>query len=394
MEDHRKINVAFVGVGRISTLHHLFYETDKNSNVVAICDKNKKLLSKRAQQWGIKKENTYNEIEPLLKRDDIDAVEILTPHSHHKLQVILASEAGKHVSVQKVPCLKLSDFDAMQSASRKHGVKLKIFENFQFHEPYKRALGIIKSGVIGKPMVVNYRMWSSIEALANWEVPLSAWKWRITEKENFKMPTIFDDGYHKHNMIHLFLGKKIHSVQAWQKRFKIYKLIPLDIPAVVSYKTKGIEYGTWNSSVAQKLPIRSNYYGCDEAVEIQCERGIIWVNGCTGKMFAADNCGVGKPGVHWIDEKGNWHSEMNLKTDWKYSFIASTRDFIESILEDRAPYRSGKDARHVLQVNLAVVASIRSGSIDYKVENIKDGLPKNLENSKVDDSIPALDEQS
>ncbi|MHA1697974.1 MAG: Gfo/Idh/MocA family protein [Promethearchaeota archaeon] len=387
----RKIKVGFIGAGRISTLHRIYYECHDDAELVAICDINKKTALKKAAEWGINEENVYTNHEKLLKRDDIDAVEVLTPHSRHKDQVIAACEHGKHVSVQKVPCLSLSEFDAMQRAARKAGVKLKIYENFQFHEPYRRALEIIKSGIIGKPLVVNYRMWSSIKALSSWKVPIKAWRWRISERENFKMPTLFDDGYHKHNVIQLFLDKKIYSVQAWNKRFRIYNLVPMDIPAVVSYKTNGYEYGLWNTSVSHELPIKSDYYGCDEAVEIQCQKGIIWVNGCTGNMFADKNCGVGRPGVHWIDSKGQWHSELDFQTNWKYSFIACTNDFIKSIIEDREPYRSGDDARHVLQVNLAVVASIRSWSTEIKINQIKDGLPKGLEENEIGGDMP--DEQ-
>ncbi|MEX2683810.1 MAG: Gfo/Idh/MocA family protein [Candidatus Sigynarchaeota archaeon] len=373
-----KIRVGFIGTGRISTLHQLYYKESKDAELVALCDKNKGNLKKHAEEWGIKPENTYEDIKDMLKRPDIDAVEVLTPHSTHRDIVVAACEAGKHVSVQKVPCMSLSEYDDMQAAARKAGVKLKIFENFQFHAPYKKALEIINNTSIGRPISVNIRMWESIQPLSAWDVPITAWKWRISEKDNFKLPTIWDDGYHKHNMIHLFLGKDIESVQAWKGKFRIYKLLQIDVPAVITYKTRGAEYGTWNVSGVQHLPIRSDYYGCDEAVEITCERGIIWINGCTGNMFACCKGGPGAPGVHWMDEKGNWNSDCTMEANWKYSFMACTRDFIEAIVNDRPPYRSGNDARHVLQVDLAIVVSLRSGSRNVKVNSITDGLPRQL----------------
>nr|MDO8086620.1 Gfo/Idh/MocA family oxidoreductase [Candidatus Sigynarchaeum springense]MDO8117264.1 Gfo/Idh/MocA family oxidoreductase [Candidatus Sigynarchaeota archaeon] len=354
-----KIRVGFIGTGRISTLHQLYYKDSKDAELVAVCDKNKGRLKKHAEEWGIKPENTYDDVKDLLKRPDIDAVEVLTPHSTHHDIVVAACEAGKHVSVQKVPCMSLSEYDSIQAAARKAGVKMKVYENFQFHAPYKKALTIIKNTGIGHPVVVNIRMWESIQPLSAWDVPITAWKWRISEKDNFKLPTIWDDGYHKHNIMHLFLGKDIEAVQAWKGKFRIYKLLPIDVPAVITYKTRGAEYGTWNVSGVQNMPIRSDYYGCDEAVEISCERGIIWVNGCTGNMFTGCNGGPGAPGVHWMDEKGNWNSDCSMDANWKYSFMACTKDFIEAIANDRPPYRSGNDARHVLQVDLAIVASLR-----------------------------------
>ena len=319
-----KIRVAFIGTGRISTLHQLYYGDSKDAELVALCDKNKGTLTKHAEEWGIKPENTYSDIKDLLKRPDIDAVEVLTPHSSHHDIVVAACEAGKHVSVQKVPCMSLSEYDSMQAAARKAGVRLKIFENFQFHAPYRKALDIIENTGIGHPVAVNIRMWQSIQPLSAWDVPLGAGKWRISEKDNFKLPTIWDDGYHKHNIMHLFLGKNIDSVQAWNHGFRIYKLVKMDVPAVITYKTRGTDFGTWNISVSQHMPIRSDYYGCEEAVEISCERGVIWVNGCTGNMFMDCTCGPGAPGVHWMDETGKWNSDCTMDANWKYSFMACT----------------------------------------------------------------------
>ncbi|MFX0100511.1 MAG: Gfo/Idh/MocA family protein [Candidatus Hodarchaeota archaeon] len=379
----KKVRVGLIGCGKISAIHGDFYKDNKDAELVAVCDNSKQVAMKRASEWGIKKENVYTNLEDFLKRDDIDAVEVLTPHSKHKEHVVAACESGKHTSVQKVPCMSLSEFDAMQAAARKASVKLKMYENFQFHPPYVRALELVKSGELGSIGAVVYRMWMAESPLSSWDAinmeSLRAWKWRLSEKNNFKLPTLFDDGYHKHNIIQLFLNKKIESVQAWNKGFKIIKLIKIDVPAVISYKTKGYQFGNWTVTMGKKLPIHSDYYGCDEFVEIQCEKGIIWANGCTGNMFVGCDCGgPGAPGVYWIDEKGDWHSDCSMDTNWKYSFLECSKDFIDAIKEDREPYRSGDEARHVLQINLAMVASLRSGFSDFKVNRIKDGLPSQL----------------
>nr|MDO8113366.1 Gfo/Idh/MocA family oxidoreductase [Candidatus Sigynarchaeota archaeon] len=376
----KKIRVGFIGTGRISTLHQLYYKNNDDAELVAICDKNKGTAMNHAEEWGIKKENIYTDYQEMLGRDDIDAVEVLTPHSSHRDIVVAACEAGKHVSVQKVPCMSLSEYDSMQVAARKAGIKLKIFENFQFHPPYRKALELMKT--IGKPVAVNIRMWQSVRSLSAWAVPISSWKWRISEKDDYKLPTLWDDGYHKHNLVALVLGKKIDRVQAWNGGYKLYKLVRIDVPAVISYKTKGTEFGTWNVAISQDLPIRSDYYGCEEMVEIQCDSGIIWVNGCTGNMFIDCPTGPGAPGVYWIDSNGKWNSDCTMQTNWKYSFMACTKDFIDSIKDDRLPYRSGDDARHVLQIDLAMVASLRSGFRDVKVDSITDGLPKHLTESE------------
>ncbi|MHA2012584.1 MAG: Gfo/Idh/MocA family protein [Candidatus Helarchaeota archaeon] len=370
----KKIKVLIVGTGRISDLNALGYLQNDDAEVYAVCDLKYKRAKRRADKWGAKV--IYTDYTDALKDENIDLVEILTPHALHEKMVIEACEAGKHVSVQKPPTLTLNQMDNMIKAARKNGVKFKVFENFRFHPPYMFAMDLIKKGVIGDVMTVNYRMWMAQNPLSMWKVPLLTWQWRIQEKHNYKLPTLFDDGYHKHSIIHMFFSPhKIRSVQAWKGGFRIYNLIKIDTPAVVIYKVSKTKYGTWNSSMGTKLPIKSDYYGCDEYIEVQGEKGIIFINGCTGNMFVGATCGgPGEPGVYWIDENGDWHCENKMETNWKYSFINSTNHFIKCIKEDCTPILNGKDAREILQIALAMVKSLRSNNIDIPVNTIKNGI--------------------
>ena len=369
-----KLKVAIIGCGRISTLNALGYINNPDAEIYATCDKNKGKAERAAKEWGAKV--VYTNYEDLLKDKNIDLVEILTPHKTHAPLTIAACEAGKHVSLQKPPTLRLSDMDAMIRAAKKNGVKFKVFENFRFHPPYVRAMELIKAGIIGDVYVVNYRMWNSVQALSSWKVPMMTWKWRIEEENNYRMPMVFDDGYHKHSVIRMFLNRSVRSVQAWVGGYRVFKIIKVDAPAVILYKTKSsAKYGVWNSSIASKIPIQSDYYGCDEYVEIQGEKGIIFVNGCTGNMFMGCDCGgPGAPGVYWIDSKGEWHSDCTMETNWKWSFINSTLHFIQAIKNDTEPILSGEQAREILQIALAVIKSSRSNSEDIRVNSIVDGV--------------------
>jgi len=383
-----KLRVAFIGTGRILSLNVLGYVNHPEVEIYAMCDKKMGKAKKAANEWGAKV--IYKDYNDVLKDKNVDIVEILTQHKQHLPITLAACEAGKHVSLQKPPALKLSDMDAMINAANKAGVKFKVFENFRFHPPYVRAMELIKEGVIGDVYVVNYRMWSSIRPISSWKVPLMTWKWRIEEANNYKMPNMFDDGYHKHSVIRMFLNRPVRSVQAWAGGYRIYKVIKVsDMPAVVIYKTKSsAKYGLWNLSVGPKLPIRSDYYGCDEFVEIQGSKGIIFINGCTGNMFEGCGCGgPGGPGLYWIDSEGEWHGDCEMETNWKWGFINSSKHFIEAIKNDTEPILSGKDAREILQITLGIVKSLRTNFQDVKLKSIVDGLEGIDESPQEDDAV-------
>ncbi len=368
------VKVGIVGLGRISTLHLEAYKKEKNiqAELVAICDKNKKRVQQVAKEFQV--ENTYTDYDEFLTNEEMEAVEILTPHQLHTEQTIKAAEAGKHISLQKVPCLTLSDMDRMIEATESNRVKFRIYENFRFYPPYQFAMDLINKGVIGKTERVDYRMWGGLSALSEWKVSLSTWKWRFTEEGNYNSPTLFDDGYHKHSIISQFLGEEIDSVLAWQGDFKIQGVVKHDTPSVVVYSCKNkSHYGTWNVSTHKFLPMKSDYYACDEYIEIVGEKGIIFVPGCTGSFF--ENCGdaaPGQAGVHWVDEQGEWHSDTSMETNWNSSFINCSKEFINGINENREIEINPEDARRILQIGLAVIRSVRNDFQEVKIDDVLD----------------------
>ena len=126
-----KIKIGIIGLGRISSLHLPIYSSanEVDAELVAVCDKNKKRAQEIAKEYDV--ERVYTDYKEMLQNSEIDAVEILTPHHIHKEQTIHAAEAGKHISLQKVPAMTLSDMDLMIDAAIKNNVKFRIYENFR-----------------------------------------------------------------------------------------------------------------------------------------------------------------------------------------------------------------------------------------------------------------------
>jgi predicted dehydrogenase len=121
------------------------------------------------------------------------------------------------------------------------------------------------------------------------------------------------------------------------------------------------------------MPMESNFYASDEYVEIVGEKGAIFIPGCTGSFF--ENCGSSAPGqagVHWVDEKGEWHSNTEMDTNWISSFVNCSREFIEGIRDDRDIELNPKEARYILQIGLAILRSVRSNFEEVKVNSIID----------------------
>ena len=74
-----------------------------NVELVAICDVDQNVLDKRKKELDAKDISVkiYSDYRKLLEQKDIDAIVIGTPDHWHALMMIHASEAGKHIYVEK-----------------------------------------------------------------------------------------------------------------------------------------------------------------------------------------------------------------------------------------------------------------------------------------------------
>jgi predicted dehydrogenase len=370
-----KIRVGIIGLGRISTLHLPAYKPEHNmdAELVAVCDTNKKRVKEVAEEYNVEK--AYYDVDDLLRDPEIDAVEILTPHDTHCDITVKAANAGKHISLQKVPAMTISEMDKMIDATKKNNVYFRVFENNRYHPPYVKAMELIQSGVIGKVETVDYRMWCGEKTLGAWDVPLKAWMWRISEKANYKSPIIFDDGYHKHSIIaKFFQPEQFDSVMAWLGHKIIKGVVKLDNPSVMMYICKNSShYGVWNSSYHKFVPMQSDYYGDDEYCEITGEHGTIIVPGGTGRFFEnTPEYGPARPGVHWIGKDGVWHSDTSLETDWAASFLRCSSAFIDGVKTGKQCDLSGEESRYILQITLGFIRSIRNNYQMVKLKDITD----------------------
>ena len=304
--DHEKLRFVLVGCGRIATLHIAGYLNHPHAELYGVYDNDHKRAEQFAQTHGIEK--VYASFDEVLKDASVCAVELLVPHHLHCEMAIRVCEAGKHVSVQKPMALNLAECDAMISAAARNGVKLKVFENFVFYPPYQFAKQLLDRGEIGEPLSIRYKMnngglcsanlpnaagrapkanGESPEPLAQtgWKVDPRSWLWRLNDTLAGGGPFVFDDGYHKFSVILNMLGA-VEKVSAWIDNTQVMPGIYQDCPATIMWKHKnGKKYGVMEIVDSKDMYVQSNYYTCDERMEITGTRGVLWVTRCTASML-------------------------------------------------------------------------------------------------------------
>lgn len=352
-----RIRACIVGCGRIATLHVLGYRDNPDAEIYAVCDVSRTRAEALAREVGAKK--IYTDYQEALKDDMIDMVELLVPHYLHCEMVVWACEAGKHVSVQKPMALSLEECDRMISAAKKSGVKLKVYENFIFYPPYVQAKKLIEQGEIGDPLTIRIKM-NAGNNKHGWAVDQATWAWRMEESKSGGGELVFDDGNHKFSIaryfmgepesVFAFIGKSIMENEIFTRKDGTQIQFYQDAPSMITWRCKGGErYGVFDITWSKDMEINSDYYACDERVEITGTKGVIWITRCTGRMLQIPTL--------LLYRDGQTREFHNLRDDWADSFIDSTKDFIEAIRDDRPPVLTGEDGREVIKFSLAAMRS-------------------------------------
>lgn len=336
-----EIKVGIIGCGRISDLHYPGYDGIADAGIHAVCDCDSECALQRKKQWGALKH--YTDIQEMLADTQIDAVEILTPHHLHEEMVVAAARAGKHVALQKPMTISMESADRILKATREAGIVFKVSDNYVFYPPFVLAKSMMDSGEIGDP--INIRIKYIGGSSGGWDVPASAWEWRMKEHGEGLGIQTFDHGHHLWTTAWYLLGE-VERVVSWIDSADGI----VDCPSVIMWKYKaGKRYGTCEYTHSFELNIPSKYYANDEWVEITGTKGIICVRRCTGNILEG-------PAVSLFNGK-EWKHYNDVDSDWGAGFRGSTRNFIAAIRGDEDPLLSGQQAREVLKFAFAIQKS-------------------------------------
>ncbi|HKJ78237.1 MAG TPA: Gfo/Idh/MocA family oxidoreductase, partial [Prolixibacteraceae bacterium] len=158
-----QINMAVVGLGRRGMTLNKMFMNDDRVNMVAGCDvygrKRTRFENVVNEFYEGKKKNvdvkTYEKIEDLLKRKDIDAVVIATPDHWHAWQGIAALEAGKDVYMEKPMTFTIVEGQELVKAVRKNGRILGIGSQQRSDPNFQHAVRMVQTGQLGKINKIN-----------------------------------------------------------------------------------------------------------------------------------------------------------------------------------------------------------------------------------------------
>ena len=150
----RKINVALIGYQFMGKAHSNayrqmphFFETDAIPVMKVICGRHEAAVKAAAGRLGWEEWSTS--WEEVVRRKDIDLVDVSTPGDSHMPIAVAAARAGKAVFCEKPLANTLSEAKKMLAAVEKSGVTHMICHNYRKAPAVALAKRLIEEGTLG-----------------------------------------------------------------------------------------------------------------------------------------------------------------------------------------------------------------------------------------------------
>jgi predicted dehydrogenase len=160
MARKKALNIGMVGYGFMARAHSNayrkvtnFFDVDYQPVLKAVAARNTGKAAGFAETWGY--EAVESDWEKLIKRKDIDAIDICTPNDLHAEIAIAAAKAGKMVLCEKPLARTAKEALPMVKAVEKAGVPNLVWYNYRRIPAVSFIQQIVASGKLGK--IYHYR---------------------------------------------------------------------------------------------------------------------------------------------------------------------------------------------------------------------------------------------
>jgi UDP-N-acetylglucosamine 3-dehydrogenase len=327
--------VGVIGLGYAGRTHTHAYAQIPGVRVVALAGQEPDRLAELGAQYGIP--YLYHDYQDLLARDDLDAISVCTPNALHAPIAIAASQAGKHVLVEKPMALSLAEADAMIAAARAAERVLMVAHNLRYQPVYEAIKRIVADGLIGRPLAAR-GVFMHAGPDEFWGAT-SDWFW---QEQAAGGGALLDMGIHMIDLLRWFIDEPVVEVEAMTAR--LAKPTFADDNAFVLLRFAGGAIASMQASwTARPFP--------DREVVIHGERGHVALGRAQGEP----------PALHVQDGGPETARKVDIALPAVSALVNPFVHFLRVVREGIPPLTSGEEGRATLAVTLAAYEAARSG---------------------------------
>ena len=154
----KKVRVLLIGAAFSADLHSDGYSRILDKvEIVGICDKAEDRVRALADRYGFKNYTFYDDYKIAIEQCGCDLVDICMPNFLHHDVAMTALAKNRDIICEKPLATTVADAREIVETAKKIGRHVYYAEDWLFAPAFRKALEIMKSGRLGKPLYIRAR---------------------------------------------------------------------------------------------------------------------------------------------------------------------------------------------------------------------------------------------
>ena len=348
------LKTAIVGCGKVGHLHAKALSRAPESVFVAACGRDLAKTQKFAAAYNVK---PYGDVEEMIAREGVQALNICTPHPLHALHAVKAAKAGVHVLIEKPLASSLADCDAILNAAREHGAKVGMVSQRRFYAPCARVKKAIEDGKLGQPILGSVAMYGWRD-----EPYYRSDPWRGSWQGEGG-GVLVNQAPHQLDLLHWYMGPIDELFGFWANLNHPYIEVEDTAVAVLRFKNGALGNIVVSNSQNPALYGRVYVHGSNGAsIGVQTDGGAMFIAGMSTITEPPINDLWTVPGEEgllkkWQKEDSDFFLSINPV---EYYHQLQISDFLQSVIAGRDSAVPGDEGRKTVEIFEALYRSERN----------------------------------
>lgn len=150
----KQITVVIVGMGFGKEFIPI-YQSHPNIKAVGICTRNPKTIEELAKKYDLDENLCFTDFEDVPKRDDVDAIHVVTPVPDHARMTIASLNANKHTACTIPMAMTVEDCKAIVEAKKRANKVYMMMETAIYTREFLYGLKLAERGELGRIQFVR-----------------------------------------------------------------------------------------------------------------------------------------------------------------------------------------------------------------------------------------------
>jgi len=331
--------MAIIGCGTIVQGMHVdaLKLLTERVKVTALADPSSESLAMVGKSLAIPEAHWYSDYRKMLSKEELDLVDIATPHFLHEPIAVECARARVNIVLEKPMATTLDEAARILEAVDSNGVHLCIMHNYRYYPANLRAFELLKSDALGERFLyrnegLGWGWWRGAQGYDP--------DWR-TRSARAGGGALIDNGYHNVYLAREMIGSPVRTVYA--KVGTYVQNIEVDDTALLLL---GHENGAV-TSIQIAWSIKANATGVNE------------VHGTRGSISFSL-----KPGhlAVFYNDKGEWE-HPDISAPYPVTAACLFDECLEALETGKPMPVDGREGRRNLEIILAAYQSARTGKV-------------------------------